>query len=48
MAVEEPLQLRVGFDAGDTEPRDLLVTMRTPGHDAELARGLLFTTGNAV
>ena len=45
VAVEEPLQLRVGFDAGDTEPRDLLVTMRTPGHDAELARGLLFSEG---
>jgi FdhD protein len=45
VAVEEPLQLRVGFDDGDTGSHDLLVTMRTPGHDAELARGLLYSEG---
>ena len=45
VAVEEPLQLRVGFDDGDTKSHDLLVTMRTPGHDAELARGLLYSEG---
>ncbi len=38
LAVEEPLQIL----AGD---RSLAVTMRTPGHDAELAAGFLFTEG---
>jgi len=38
VAVEEPLQIRVGG-------RDLALTMRTPGHDAELAAGFLFTEG---
>ncbi len=38
LAVEEPLELRV---AG--EP--IAVTMRTPGHDEELAAGFLYTEG---
>jgi FdhD protein len=38
VAVEEPLQIRLG-------DRDLVVTMRTPGHDRELAAGFLFTEG---
>ena len=38
LAAEEPLEIRVG-----DEP--LSVTMRTPGHDLELAAGLLFTEG---
>jgi FdhD protein len=38
VAVEEPLEIRVGG-----EP--LAVTMRTPGHDEELALGFLFGEG---
>jgi FdhD protein len=38
IAVEEPLELRVGG-------RALAVTMRTPGHDVELAHGFLLTEG---
>src|SRR5690348_5414624 len=35
LAVEDPLEIRVGS-------RSLSVTMRTPGHDFELATGFLF------
>src|SRR3712207_3123793 len=38
VAVEEPLEIRV-----DGEP--LAVTMRTPGHDEELALGFLYGEG---
>ncbi|MCF7548953.1 formate dehydrogenase accessory sulfurtransferase FdhD [Pseudonocardia sp. WMMC193] len=38
LAVEEPLELRV-------DGRALSVTMRTPGHDVELAHGFLLTEG---
>jgi FdhD protein len=38
LAVEEPLEIRIG-----DEP--LIVTMRTPGHDIDLAAGFLFTEG---
>ncbi len=38
IAVEEPLEIRIG----DTP---LAVTMRTPGHDEELAAGFCFTEG---
>jgi FdhD protein len=41
IAVEEPLELRVGG-------RALAVTMRTPGHDVELAHGFLLTEGVIV
>ena len=42
VAVEEPLEIRV---VNDGEPRTLSVTMRTPGADADLAVGFLFTEG---
>ncbi len=38
LAAEEPLEIRIGQDP-------LSVTMRTPGHDLELAAGFLFTEG---
>jgi FdhD protein len=38
LAAEEPMELRVGG-------RPLAVTMRTPGHDVELAHGFLLTEG---
>ncbi len=38
VVVEEPLEVRIGA-------RSLLVTMRTPGADLDLVRGLLFTEG---
>src|SRR5437763_550734 len=38
LAAEEPLEIRVGG-------RPLAVTMRTPGHDVELAAGFLVSEG---
>jgi FdhD protein len=38
LAAEEPLEIRIG-------KRPLTVTMRTPGHDRELAAGFLWTEG---
>jgi len=38
LAVEEPLEIRLG-------QKSISITMRTPGHDFELAAGFLFTEG---
>jgi FdhD protein len=44
LAVEEPLEIRLDRGAG---PETFTVTMRTPGHDLELALGFLVSEGVA-
>ncbi len=46
LAVEEPLEIRLGYNDDDVrEQRTISITMRTPGHDAELAAGFLLSEG---
>lgn len=43
LAVEEPLQIKLQFGAGDSwQEKSLTITMRTPGNDFDLATGFLF------
>jgi FdhD protein len=46
LAIEEPLQIRLNYEwKGKRAERDIAITMRTPGHDTELAIGYLFSEG---
>lgn len=46
LAIEEPLEIRLGFaENGKLSHKAVSITMRTPGADAALAAGFLFTEG---
>ncbi|MGI8786428.1 MAG: formate dehydrogenase accessory sulfurtransferase FdhD [Pyrinomonadaceae bacterium] len=46
LAVEEPLEIRIGFsENGKFQHKAISITMRTPADDFELAAGFLFTEG---
>lgn len=44
VAIEEPLEIRLGFNTPEGRAsKSVSITMRTPGNDAELAAGFLYT-----
>jgi FdhD protein len=45
LAVEEPLEIRLAWEAPGRSARTLSITMRTPGQDVELALGFLVGEG---
>ncbi len=46
LAVEEPLEIRLGYHfKGRASSKAISLTMRTPGHDRELAAGFLVSEG---
>jgi FdhD protein len=47
VATEEPLGIRIGYSRpdGSRAEEEVSITMRTPGHDEDLAVGFLFTEG---
>jgi FdhD protein len=46
VAVEEPLEIQLcSLTAADSAAKSISITMRTPGEDADLALGFLFTEG---
>lgn len=46
VVVEEPLEIRLGYgDLDDRQEDSIVITMRTPGNDFELAIGFLFSEG---
>ncbi|MFT4666947.1 MAG: FdhD protein [Polaribacter sp.] len=46
LAVEEPLEIQMRWESnGQTNQKSISITMRTPGHDKDLAIGFLLTEG---